>query len=245
MRPLKRWRYVGAYGPDVMACVGDVRIGPLRQRFWAVCEQGHPVVDRTTLGRGGVSMEGSRVLVEAPGVRIDLAVEEDGGVETRHRDEVWTRKQAGVPVRGSIEVQGRSYELDCLGAVDETSGRHRRHTTWSWSAGAGRSVDGARVGWNLVTGVNDEPTGSERCVWIDGRPGEVGPVSFADDLSRVSFAEGGGLSFTEWGAREDRTNLLLLRSSYRQPFGTFSGVLPGGVELAEGYGVMEWHDVWW
>jgi hypothetical protein len=245
MRPLKRWRYVGAYGPDVMACVGDAQIGPFRQRFWAVCEPGRPVASRTTLGRGGVSMVGSRALVDAGDVRIDLTVEEDGGVETRHKDQVWTRKQAGVPVRGSIDVQGRSYEVDCLGAVDETEGRHARHTTWRWSAGVGVSVDGSRVGWNLVTGVNDEPSGSERCVWIDGTPGEVGPVEFANDLSRVSFAEGGTLEFVEWGAREDRSNMLLLRSSYRQPFGTFSGVLPGGVELAEGYGVMEWHDVWW
>jgi uncharacterized protein DUF2804 len=245
MRPLKRWRYVGAYGPEVMACVGDIRIGPLRQRFWAVCEPGRPVVERTTLGRGGVVMDGSRVRVDTRDVRIDLTVEEESGVETRHRDEVWTRKQAGVPVRGRVVVEGRSYEVDCLGAVDETSGRHRRHTTWTWSAGGGRSVDGRRIGWNLVTGVNDEPTGSERCVWIDGEPREVGPVEFTDDLSRVSFAEGGSLAFSEWGAREDRTNLLVLRSNYRQPFGTFGGVLPGGVELAEGYGVMEWHDVWW
>ena len=36
-----------------------------------------------------------------------------------------------------------------------------------------------------------------------------------------------------------------MRSRYRQPFGTFSGVLPNGVRLAEGYGVMEDHDVRW
>jgi hypothetical protein len=245
MRPLKSWRYVGAYGPEVMACVGDVRIGFLRQRFWAVCEPGRAVVERTTLGRGGVSMEGSRARVSAGAVEIDLVVDEENGVETRHADEVWTRKQAGVPVRGRVAVEGRTYDLDCLGAVDETRGRHRRHTTWQWSTGGGRSTDGARIGWNLVTGVNDEPTGSERCVWIDGVPREVGPVSFADDLSSVSFSEGGSLAFSAWGAREDHTNLLLLRSDYRQPFGTFSGALPGGVSLAEGYGVMEWHDVWW
>ena len=40
-------------------------------------------------------------------------------------------------------------------------------------------------------------------------------------------------------------NLLLMRSRYRQPFGTFSGMLPGGIELAQGYGVMEAHDVHW
>src|SRR3954451_2150095 len=81
MRPLKRWRYVGAYGPEVMACVGDVRIGFLRQRFWAVCEPGRPIVERTTLGRGGVAMDGSRARGDARGGRIRLTVEEDGGGE--------------------------------------------------------------------------------------------------------------------------------------------------------------------
>ncbi len=45
--------------------------------------------------------------------------------------------------------------------------------------------------------------------------------------------------------RERQENLLLVRSAYRQPFGTFSGELPGPVPLAEGYGVMEFHDVRW
>jgi hypothetical protein len=53
------------------------------------------------------------------------------------------------------------------------------------------------------------------------------------------------LNFTEWSAREDNTNALLLKSKYRQPFGTFKGTLPDGTKLREGYGVMESHDVYW
>ena len=53
------------------------------------------------------------------------------------------------------------------------------------------------------------------------------------------------LSFDEWSSREHSTNALIMRSRYRQPFGTFSGTLPGGIELAAGYGVMEDHDVHW
>ena len=96
-----------------------------------------------------------------------------------------------------------------------------------------------------MTGVHDAPRESERTLWIDGEPGEVGPVRFADDLSCVTFDEGGALDFSEWSAREDHTNLLVFRSDYRQPFGEFTGELPGRLRLAEGYGVMEVHDVRW
>jgi hypothetical protein len=248
-RPLKRWRYIGVYAADVMACVCDVRLGPVPQRFWAVVERGGPVLTRTTTRAGGVTVDGPRARVAAAGVRIDLEVQEGGAVETVHPSGrsgyVRTTKQAGVPVRGAIEVGGRRYEIDALGVVDDTEGYHQRHTTWRWCAGGGRLTDGRVVGWNLVTGVNDAPTGSERAVWVDGEPFEPAPVAFADDLSSLRFGDGAELRFSSWGERTERTNLVLIRSSYRQPFGEFAGTLPGGLELAEGRGVMEWHDVRW
>lgn len=248
-RPLKRWRYVGVFCEDVMLCVGDARVGPLRQRFWAVAEPGRPLLERTTIARGGVRMEGSRVRVDAGEVRIDLSFDEGEGVETVHpsgRDGyVWTRKQAPVPVRGEVHVGGRAVAIDCDGVIDDTAGYHQRHTRWTWSAGVGRGSRGERVGWNLVAGVNDSPRGSERAVWVDGVPSEPEPVEFSPDLSGVTFAEGGELRFREWMARTDRTNVLLVRSRYRQPFGTFSGTLPGGVQLERGFGVMEEHDAHW
>jgi hypothetical protein len=248
-RPLKRWRYIGAYSPEVMVCVGDVRVGPMPQRFWAIAEPGRPVEAATTIGRAGVRLDGSRATVTHGHVRIDVEVDEANGVESVNRSGsrgyIWTRKQAGIPARGSVEIDGRTHRLDCHGVVDETAGYHERHTSWIWSAGVGTASDGRNVGWNLVTGVNDGPTDSERTVWIDGEPRETEPVTFEPDLSRVSFADGSALEFTAWGAREDRTNLLLVRSAYRQPFGTFAGTLPGGLELESGYGVMEWHEVYW
>src|SRR2546423_3543818 len=162
-RPLKRWRSVGAYDTDVMVCVCDVRIGPVPQRFWAVAERGRPIVTRTTTGAGGVRIEGPRATVDADGVSIDLVVEESDGIETVHPSGrsgyVWTRKQAGVPVRGLVEVGGRRHEIDALGVVDDTAGYHQRRTEWRWCAGAGRLVDGPVVGWNLVAGGKDAPGG--------------------------------------------------------------------------------------
>ena len=96
------------------------------------------------------------------------------------------------------------------------------------------------MAWNLVDGVHDVDAASERTVWLDGEAKEVPPQEFAADLSRV-----GELDFREWAAREARANLGIVRNRYRQPFGEFSGRLPGGLRLAEGYGVMEEHDVLW
>jgi hypothetical protein len=91
-----------------------------------------------------------------------------------------------------------------------------------------------------VDGVHDRLENSERTLWIDGVPREVPPQEFAADLSQV-----GGLRFREWSSRESNRNLLVMRNRYRQPFGEFSGTLPGGLVLAEGHGVMEEHDVLW
>jgi len=236
-RPLKRWRYVGVYRPDVMLCAGDARVGGIRQRWWAVA-----LPDGTLLeGRRGVRLRAGRV--EAGGI-VELELDEGDGVEvvSQHgRAWVWTRKQAGVTVRGRVRAGGRTFELDGDdGFVDDSAGYHARRTAWRWSAGIGRAEDGRRVAWNLVDGVHDAAAASERTLWLDGEPHEVPPQGFAADLSRV-----GDMDFREWSSRDSNVNLGIMRNRYRQPFGEFSGRLPGGLALAEGYGVMEEHDVVW
>ena len=235
-RPLKRWRWVGVFRPDVMLCIGDARVAGIRQRWWAVALPDGTLVE----GSGGLGIHPDRVDRD---VEIEVNLREDDGVEVvspHGRSWVWTRKQAGVPVSGRVRVAGRTFELDGdCGFVDDSAGYHARHTAWRWSAGIGRATDGRAVAWNLVDGVHDG-VASERTVWVDGAPEEVPTQAFAADLSRV-----GGLEFREWAARESNRNLGLIRNRYRQPFGEFSGTLPGGLALAEGYGVMEEHDVLW
>lgn len=248
-RPLKRWRYIGVFGPQLMLCGAEAFIGPLRQRFWAVVERDRPLVECTSLGSAGLRLDGSRLTVDSMAVSIDVSVSEDAGMESvassgRHGYS-WTRKQAGVPASGFVRVDGRNHRVDALAVVDDSAGYHARHVAWRWSAGVGRGAGGERIGWNLVEGINDPPERSERTVWVDGRPAEAPPATFAADLSSVRSGDA-ELAFTPWAERTNETNvLLLLRSSYRQPFGTFSGELPGGIKLAEGYGVMEHHDVHW
>jgi Protein of unknown function (DUF2804) len=242
-RPLKRWRYVGVYRPDVMLCVGEAHVGGVPQRWWAVALPDGRLLERTSIRRSISSVPG-RVFARGRQGLIDLRLDEGAGIEVVSADGdeyIWTRKQAGVSVRGRVAAFGRLWELDGpWGFIDDSAGYHARHTTWRWAAGVGRAASGQALAWNLVEGVHDAPGASERTVWVDGEPHEVGPQPFAPDLSAV-----GGLRFIPWCEREDHTNRLLLRSHYRQPFGTFSGELPGGLALESGHGVMEWHDVHW
>ncbi len=57
--------------------------------------------------------------------------------------------------------------------------------------------------------------------------------------------DGARLEFTAEAERSKEESKPGVKYSYRQPFGTFSGSLPGGLELAEGFGVMEHHDAHW
>jgi Protein of unknown function (DUF2804) len=243
-RPLKAWRYVGVYGPEIMLCLAQARIGRARQSFWGLWDRtAQRLHQRTALGRGGIRFEHGRAELLEPGLTVGIVLEEQPGIETvcpSGESYAWTRKQAPVRARVVIELQGERRAFEGLAVIDDTAAYYPRYTHWRWSAGVGRSVDGQQLAWNLVSGVNDPPLESERTVWVNGRPREAPPCHFADDLSGVD-----GLRFeAEEGLSQDQ-NLLLVRSRYRAPFGLFSGELPEGVRLAEGFGVMEEHEVWW
>ena len=237
-RPLKRWTYVGAYGPELMLCAATARIGLIPIAWWAVWdrERGR-LVQRTARGRGGVQLDATRLTVRGRSASIELTLDDGAPVEVvspHGRQYVWTRKRA-TRARGSFG--GRPFDLAAI--VDESAGYHARHTAWRWSAGVGTLSSGEPVAWNLVDGIHDAAEASERTVWVAGEPREVPPVRF-DGLDGVA-----GLRFTAEATRARRENLVLLRSDYEQPFGTFAGELPGAGPLREGWGVMERHDVAW
>ncbi|HTX31306.1 MAG TPA: DUF2804 family protein [Solirubrobacteraceae bacterium] len=234
LRPLKAWRYIGAYSPELMLCIGRVRVGPLHQSFWAVWDR-ERLHERTLIGSRQLRLTPGRAEVNAPDARIALSFNETPGVETVGRSGAsyaWTRKQGGVLLTGTVCLGGVTRELHARGVIDDSAGYHERHTSWRWCAGVGIGVDGRELAWNLVEGVHDAPVNSERTVWVDGEPREVPRTA------------GDGLRFDPQAERSRRDNLLIIRSAYRQPFGTFSGDV-AGIALAEGYGVTEAHDAWW
>lgn len=264
-RPLKRWRYVGVFCEQLTACAAQVQIGPGHQTFWALHMAGEGLArERTRLlprrgevlliagsaGGGAADARAQGVLVVRDrGVFLDLVLDEQPGIQARcphGRSEVWTRKQAGVPARGTLSLDGGPpREIEALAVIDDTAGYHARVTEWLWSAGVGEAPDGTALAWNLVSGVNDPVTGSERAVWVDGVPREVGPVRFREDLSGIRAEDGSELHFHAESQRSRRDKLLIVSSDYRAPFGSFSGTLPGGLELARGRGVMERHRARW
>jgi Protein of unknown function (DUF2804) len=256
-RPLKRWRYVAVFGEQLAACAALVQIGPARQSFWALALGGERMRERTRLRprRGEVELihgaggEPGRLRVRDRGVELDLRLAEEAGIEAlcaSGRRQVFTRKQAGVIARGTLSLDGGpARAIDALAVIDDTCGYHQRRTEWFWSAGVGEGADGAALAWNLVSGVNDPPSGSERAVWVDGVPREVPPVRFAEDLRRISGADGSELRFHAEAQRSHSTNLIIFKSDYRAPFGAFSGSLPGGIALAHGLGVVERHRALW
>jgi uncharacterized protein DUF2804 len=263
-RPLKRWRYIGVFGEELMACAALVQVGPARQSFWALYRRGEDELrQRTRLlprrrelqlapgrlaGADGASAPGVLRICDR-GVALDLRLDEEPGIEARcphGREHVWTRKQAGVGARGTLAIgNAPPREVRARAVIDDTAGYHARQTEWWWSAGVGQAPDGAALAWNLVSGVNDPSSGSERAVWIDGAPHEVPPVEFSASLLRVRGEDGSELSFHPEAERAHRQNLLLVSSDYRAPFGSFSGTLPGGVALAHGLGVVEHHRARW
>ncbi|MGH2912908.1 MAG: DUF2804 domain-containing protein [Solirubrobacteraceae bacterium] len=251
-RPLKRWRYVGVFGEQFMICAATVQVGPARQTFWAVFERSsRAITERTRMvpRRGALDLTPGRLQVRDDAVLLDLSLDEDNGIEARCAhggEQVWTRKQAGVRAHGTLILGARPpIAIDALAVIDDTAGYHARVTEWWWAAGVGSAPDGTPLAFNLVQGVNDPPSGSERAVWVAGIPHEAPAVHFSSDLSTISSNDGSELRFTAESERSRHDNLLLVSSDYRAPFGSFSGTLPGGIPLAHALGVVEHHRARW
>ncbi|MET0694627.1 MAG: DUF2804 family protein [Propionibacteriaceae bacterium] len=246
----KQWRYVGVWGEAVSICAARVTVGPVPQEFWAVWDRDlGKLHEHTRLRAGRVGMTPGRVRVRDGDNRLDLRFEEDPTTAIEVMTPVpggwtWTRKQIAT-CTGSAMLAGRRVPVDGLALIDDSDGYHPRSTHWWWSAGTAALPDGRTAAWSVVVGINDTMPAIENTLWIDGRPQPIGPVSFLPDLSGVEFADGAVLTFTPESERASRVDLLVISSVYRQPFGTFTGTLPGGYEVSSGYGVMEDHRALW
>src|SRR4051794_1302227 len=136
-RPLKRWRYVGVYGPDVMLCAANVRIGGVPQGFWAVWDRAaRELTERTVFRPGAVSVPDGGL--RAAGIALTLAPDgEPVEIVSAHGDQyIWTRKQP-VRARGTVDAGGRGIDVDAHGVGGEPAGSHPRRPRRGGAAGGG------------------------------------------------------------------------------------------------------------
>lgn len=249
----KRWRWVGAFAENLIVFAAVVQVGPASMTFWGIWDRDRRRLwERTRRDFPGrrreVTMRGRSVRVRAGTIEFDLELDQGYPIECMcpngEGGYSWTRKSAGMPVRGEVRIGRRANPVDGLGVIDDSAGYHRRYTSWKWSAGVGTARDGRKVAWNLVTGINDPPTSSERAIWVAGEPSEPGPVKF-QGLGSIHFEDESRLNFTAETQRTHHEGIpLLARSDYEAPFGTFTGSL-NGLPIASALGVMEAHDAIW
>jgi hypothetical protein len=148
----------------------------------------------------------------------------------------YTEKSNALPVSGWLERQGQSLDLTkALAGYDFSAGFMRRQTSWRW-ASISAMLQGQSFGLNLAAGVNE--TGlCENALWFNGHIRHLSPAHFIFDRLdnnkswHISSLCGEvQLEFTPLYCRQEKVNIGLLVSNFRQYVGLYSGT----VQLADG-----------
>ena len=169
-----------------MFCAARVHVGPITQEYWGVWDRQQKLFRQSShvLARR-VSLAADKVAVEDGDVSIDVPIRADDEFEV-YRPQggayIWSRKQLCVKTTAAVRLGSRMLRPLGTVLVDVAAGYHPRLTRWRWSAGMGKDQRGRAVAWNVIVGLFDSVHASERTVWVDGIPSEVGPVRFSDDL---------------------------------------------------------------
>ncbi len=169
-------------------------------------------------GPDGFTIEASLDTTSAPAPLCAIA-DIPGGVAN------CTHKTVGLAARGFVASNGVRFELnDGTGAFDHTHGLLARDTRWRWA-----SATSPGLSLNLVEGFNGPV---ENVVWVGDELVPVGPVTFdydrKDTLRPWTIRSADGvldLVFTPEGERREDKNLVIAKSWYVQPIGSFRGVL--------------------
>jgi hypothetical protein len=245
----KRWHYVSFWSPDLLLCAARVYVGPLANEYWGIWDRNRrSFQQRSHILRRRVGLHDDRLEIHDGDVHVEVPIEPDDEFEVYRpegRAYIWSRKRLAAKTTATVRVGDATLTPEGTVFVDVNAGYHTRRTTWRWSAGAGVDRGGRLVAWNAITGLFDTLQHSERTIWIDGRPTEIGPVTFSDDLCAVSFEEGAELRFEQEADLRKRVGLFLIKSKYDHSFGSYTGTLPGGIELERAVGVRERQDALW
>ncbi|MFC1474569.1 DUF2804 domain-containing protein [bacterium] len=164
------------------------------------------------------------------------------------------------PAEGSFSLGKREFKLDpardvCI--LDEHKAFYPRHTYWKWATFGFVGDDGKIVGMNMTDNlIKDQENWNENAIWSGGEITLLGPAKFYFDMEdimkpwKIRDTEGKvELVFSPQGAKVDKTNALILKMHYLQPFGLFNGFLTDAagkkIEIADRFGITEYHDAYY
>lgn len=162
-----------------------------------------------------------------------------------------TEKRALLAVKGVARCGSREVSLDgAIGGYDYTHGLLPRHTTWRWAYAMGKTIAGEPFGFNVVQGFVGEP---ECAAFLGERVLPIAEPRFDFDVRdpmKPWHLRGDGidLAFAPGGVHAQTTNLVLVKSRFVQPVGTFAGTMrvDGRDVAVSGLpGVVEDQDVLW
>lgn len=245
----KNWHYVSFWSPELSFCANRVQVGLLQQQIWGIWDRAAGQFRQGThFFTHRIQFDPNRVRLSDGDVEIDVTLDEPTSFEVyapADRAYIWAHKDFWWQARGTVRYRDTTRAVNGILFADIQAGYHSRHTRWKWMAGAGRDQHNRLVAFNVITGMFDSPTNSERSILTASTMDEVAPVTYSDDLSTVTFSEGGSLSFQQEALIEQHSNYLLIRDDYFHAFGKYSGTLPGGIELREAFGVRENQDAVW
>lgn len=170
----------------------------------------------------------------------------------------FTHKAAGLPIEGSVEVNGQKFNFNesrDFGAIDYTFGFPAYHTVWRWASLAGTAQDGTVVGLNLVSPVYHDEY-NENCLWLNGQMIKTGKATFQYnpkdtlDVWKIKTEDKSvNLVFQPSGKRQQHINAIIIGTTFQQPYGLFSGTLrdtTGNEFILENVpGVVEDHEAYW
>ncbi|KRA24546.1 hypothetical protein ASD65_09040 [Microbacterium sp. Root61] len=180
---------------------------------------------------------GTRLRARTSRVRVDLFAEtrpghEAMGIASPHSRRLvdYTVKDVDRPTRGTLTIDDVIYDASGFAVLDHARSRGPYRTDWNWGAAVGE-VDGRRIGINLGGG---GPRGlrhglSHTAFTVDGRVHKI-PTVLEWEFDHTDwmkpwrlFTDRVELTFTPFYDRYARTNLLVIRSTTHQCFGTFRG----------------------
>jgi len=168
-------------------------------------------------------------LHDAPGVKplvVSLPFAENRGMYSH---------KCLMPMKGELVVGDRLIEFaerDSFGIIDAHKGFYPYVLRYDWVTGARAGGKRGPVGFNLTDNqVLDRDLYNENCLWADGALHLLPPVRF----ERPGGVKGDWLIRDEHGMVDIvfrpemenviNMNLLLVRTDYHGPFGSFSGTI--------------------